>query len=250
MIGFISCSKNSSTANKSSMTLYLVDDPAQYDKVYIDVQSIQVKASNDTSQNDWQTLTLARTGIYNILEFRNGLEAILGTTELPAGHISQLRLILGSNNSIVLNGISYPLATPSAQQSGLKLNINAELLTGIDYKLWIDFDANKSIVQTGSNSYILKPVIKTFTQAESGAIKGTALPLAAKGWIYAIANVNDTLSSTQSDLLTGSYLLRGLPANTYKVSFHATAGIYKDTTITSVKVSTGIVTDLGILTLK
>lgn len=250
IIGFIACSKNASTSNTSSLNVYLVDGPAAYDKVYIDVQSIQVKATTDTSQSDWQTLNIPRTGVYNLLDFKNGLETLLGTLQLPAGHISQLRLILGTNNSVVLNGVSYPLATPSSQQSGLKLAINADLLSGIDYKLWIDFDAARSIIQTGNNTYILKPVIRTFTQSESGAIKGIVLPIAAKGWVFAIVNSTDTISSTPVDITTGAYLLRGIPANTYKVAFHATIGNYMDTTFSAVTVTTGNITDLGTLTLK
>ena len=252
ILAFTSCSKNSSSSSSttSSMSVYLVDGPAAYDRVYIDVQSVQVKASTDASESDWQTLTIPRTGIYNLLNFKNGLDTLLGTIQLPAGHISQLRLVLGSNNSVVLNGVSYPLTTPSAQQSGLKLAINTDLLAGIDYKIWIDFDAARSIVQTGSGSYILKPVIRTFTQAESGAIKGIVLPVAAKGWVFAIANATDTVSSTPADLSSGIFLLRGIPASTYKVAFHATAGTYRDTTFTGVTVTTGNITDVGTLTLK
>ncbi len=252
ILGFLACSKNSnsSSSGTSSMSVYLTDDPAAYDKVYIDIQSVQVKASTDASENDWQTLAIPRAGVYNLLNFKNGLDTLLGTIQLPAGRISQLRLVLGSNNSVVLNGISYPLTTPSAQQSGLKLLINADLIAGIDYKVWIDFDAARSIVQTGNNSYILKPVIRTFTQAQSGAIKGFVLPVAAKGWVFAIANATDTVSSTPADLLTGAFLLRGMPAATYKVAFHATAGTYRDTTYTNVAVTTGSVTDIGTLTLK
>ena len=252
ILAFVACSKNSnSSANgTSSMSVYMADGPGAYDKVYIDVQSIQVKATTDSTENNWQTLTIPRTGIYNLLNFKNGLDTLLGTIQLPVGHISQLRLILGANNSVVLNGISYPLVTPSAQQSGLKLAINADLLSGIDYKIWIDFDAARSIVLTGNGTYILKPVIRTFTQAQSGAIKGFVLPVAAKGWVFAIANVTDTISSTPADLLTGAFLLRGLPASTYKVSFHATAGIYRDTTFTNVAVINGSATDIGMMTFK
>lgn len=252
ILGLTSCIKNSSTSpsGPSSMSVYLVDAPAAYDKVYIDVQSVQVKSSTDSSENSWQTLIIPRTGVYNLLSFKNGLDTLLGTIQLPSGRISQLRLVLGPNNSIVLNGVTYPLTTPSAQQSGLKLAINANLVAGIDYKIWIDFDAARSIVQTGNGKYILKPVIRTFTQAESGGIKGIVLPVAAKGWVFAIANATDTVSSTPAELSSGVFLLRGIPASTYKVSFHATAGTYRDTTFTGVTVTTGNITDLGTLKLK
>jgi hypothetical protein len=245
----IACSKNSGSGN-TKLQVYLVDGPAAYEKVYFDIQSVQVKASTETSDNDWVTLPIARTGIYNLLNFKNGIDTLLGTMELPAGRISQLRLVLGSNNSIVMNGITYPLTTPSAQQSGLKLQINADLVAGVDYRIWIDFDAARSIVQTGSGSFILKPVIRTFTQAESGGIKGTVLPVGAKGWVFAIANAADTVSSTPADLTTGAFLLRGVPAATYKVAFRATAGTYRDTTFSNVIVVNGSVTDIGTVTLK
>lgn len=247
----LSCSKNNGSSGlDSSMSVYLVDGPAAYDRVFIDIQSVQVKASTDGSESDWQTLNISRPGIYNLLNFKNGIDTLLGTLKLPAGRINQLRLVLGSNNSVVLNGVSYPLTTPSAQQSGLKLQVKADLIAGIDYRIWIDFDAARSIVQTGSGSYILKPVIRTFTEAESGAIKGFTLPITARGWVFAIANVNDTVSSTPADLLTGAYLLRGLPAATYKVSFRATAGVFRDTTLNNISVTNGVVTNLGAVTLK
>lgn len=232
------------------MSVYLVDGPASFDKVYLDIQSVQVKATTDASENDWQSLNIGRKGIYNLLDFKNGLDTLLGTIVLPVGHISQVRLVLGTNNSVVIGGVSYPLTTPSAQQSGLKLNINADLVAGVDYRLWIDFDAARSIVQTGAGSYILKPVIRTFTQAESGAIKGIVMPLDAKAWVYAIANVSDTISSTPADATTGAYMLRGIPAATYKVAFHATNGTYKDTTVANVVVVTGASTTIGTITLK
>lgn len=250
VIGLMSCNKNSSAGGNSSMSVYMTDGPAAYDKLYIDVKSIQVKSSTDASENDWINIPLARPGIYNLLDLKNGIDTLMGTLQLPAGHISQLRLILGLNNSVVINGISYPLTTPSAQQSGLKLAINADLLDGINYKIWIDFDAARSVVQTGSGSYILKPVIRTFTAAETGAIAGIVLPVNAMGWVFAITNATDTLTSTPANQLTGAFLLRGIPAASYKVAFHATAGTYKDTVYNNITVINGTVNNVGTVTLR
>lgn len=250
LLTWISCSKNADSSANATMSVYLVDAPAAYDKVYLDIQSVQVKGSTDASEDNWQTLNIGRKGIYNLLDFKNGLDTLLGTIVLPAGRINQIRLVLGSNNSVVIGGVVYPLSTPSAQQSGLKLNVKADLVAGVNYRLWIDFDAARSIVQTGAGTYILKPVIRTFTQAESGAINGVVLPVAAKGWVFAIANISDTISSTPADLVTGAYMLRGIPAGSYKVAFRATAGTYRDTTFTNVMVTNGASTNVGTVTLK
>ena len=241
---FFSCKKDK---GNSRLNVYLTDAPAAYDAVNIDVVSVEIKSTDDQSDNGWQQLTLAKAGVYNLLDFRNGMDTLLSSVELPAGKVSQLRLILGSNNSVVINGnsIPLPLQTPSAQQSGLKFNIHADLAEGVTYKVWIDFDAARSIVNTGNNNYILKPVIRTFTEATSGAIKGIALPLAATPVASAISGT-DTLSSIPD--ATGNYLIRGVPPGTWKVLIDANNS-YKDTTINNVNVVLGQVTNVGTVTL-
>lgn len=249
-----SCQKKeligSSNNQPATFTVKLVDAPVSYDKVLIDIQDVQIKASTDNSDTGWKSLTISRKGVYNILDFKNGLDTVLGTISLPAGMISQLRLVLGSNNQVVFNGIKSNMTTPSAQQSGLKLLINTTLLAGIDYVYWVDFDATKSIVHTGSNNFILKPVLKVFTQANSGAIKGIVAPASSKAIIFAINNLNDTIGTTQIDTTTGSFLLRGITAGTYSVNMHLTNGNFKDSTRTNVLATNGVVTDLGTVALK
>ena len=251
-ISIVACNKNTSngTAGNASINVYLVDGPAAYDKVFIDIQDVQVKAETDASESGWTSLNIARKGVYNLLNFKNGLDTLLGSLSLPAGKVSQLRLVLGANNSVVLKGVTYPLQTPSAQQSGLKLAINETLAAGVNYRFWIDFDAARSIVETGNFKYILKPVIKVFTEATSGAIKGVVAPASSKTWVYAIANVNDTVTSTYADTLTGGFLLRGIPAATYKVAFQSTTGTFKDTTYNNVSVTNGTVTNIGTVQLR
>lgn len=240
-----SCKKDS---QKSRLTVYLTDAPADYDEVNIEIQKIEIKSSDDPGETGWQELSLAGSSTYNLLDFTNGMEAMLATVELPAGRISQLRLILGNNNSIVVNGISQalPLMTPSAQQSGLKFNIHADLVEGVEYKLWIDFDAARSVVVTGNNTYVLKPVIRTFTEATSGAIKGIALPAAAVPWVYAVMGT-DTLSAIP-DATTGNFLIRGVPAGTWNVTVEGNNG-YNDQTINNVSVTLGQVNDVGTISL-
>ncbi|MET3876961.1 DUF4382 domain-containing protein [Chitinophaga sp. OAE865] len=251
MLFFSACSKDeSSNSGKSKLSVYLTDDPAFYDEVNIDIRDIQVNASADAAETGagWVSVPLARPGVYNLLDFRNGLDTLLASKELPAGKISQIRLVLGTNNSVVVNGVSHPLETPSAQQSGLKLNVHADLVADIEYRLWIDFDANRSIVTTGSNKYILKPVIRTYTEATSGTIKGIALPLLHVSGVFAIQNT-DTIASAIPDALTGAYVMTGLAAGSYNVAI-AGDGILKDTTVTGITVKTGEISTVSTITLK
>ena len=240
-----SCNKDS---GKSRLTVYLTDAPAEYDAVNIDIAALEIKTTNDTGDDGWQTLSLVSPGVNNLLEFTNGMDALLASIELPAGKVSQLRLILGDDNTVVVNGVSQPLPleTPSAQTSGLKFNIHADLVEGVEYKIWIDFDAARSIVVTGNNSYILKPVIRTFTEATSGAIKGVVLPAASDPWVSAIMGT-DTLSAAP-DPVTGQYLIRGVPPGIWKILADGSNG-YIDQTINNINVTLGQLTVVDTITL-
>lgn len=244
---FLSCNKNSSSAGSGHLEVRLTDDPSPYDSVLIDIQQVQVNVSSDTGTNNgWQTLTLFRPGVYNLLKFRNGGDTVLAAADLPAGKISQIRLILGNNNSVVIGGQSFHLTTPSGQQSGLKLNIHTTLTAGIVYHLWIDFDAGRSIVTTGSGAYILKPVIRTYTEAIGGSIKGFVLPRAAKPQVWAVQGVDSLLALPDS---TGYYFFGGVNTGSWRLLFHAQDTTYVDT-VSIVNVTTATVTDAGTVTLK
>ena len=241
---FTACKKEK---GNSRLSVYLTDAPAGYDAVLIDIVSVQIKASSDQGDNGWQQLPV-NAGVYNLLDFTNGMDTLLSSIELPAGKVSQLRLILGTNNSIVVSGIStpLPLETPSAQTSGLKFNIHADLVEGVEYKLWIDFDAARSIVVTGNNDYKLKPVIRTFTEATSGAIKGNVQPLSANAAVFAISGA-DSLSALP-DPVSGNYLIRGVPAGSWSVVADGNNG-YADKTVNNVTVVLGQVTVVDTITL-
>lgn len=243
-LAFSSCNKDH---GKSRLSIYLTDAPASYDAVNIEILRMEIKATSDEGENGWQELPL-NAGIYNLLEFRNGMDTLLSSIELPAGRISQLRLVLGVNNTIVINGVTepLPLETPSAQQSGLKFNIHADLVEGVNYKMWIDFDAARSIVVNGNGDHILKPVIRTFTEATSGAIKGNLQPAVADATIYAILG-SDSLSALP-DPATGNYLIRGVPAGTWTISADGNNG-YTDQLIPNIAVTLGQVTIVDTITL-
>jgi hypothetical protein len=241
------CRKSNSTSGQSTLEVRLTDDPSPYDAVYIDVQKVEVNVSADSgASSGWQTLPLLRPGVYNLLDFRNGIDTVLASVNLPAGTLSQMRLTLGNNNSVVVNGQSYPLKTPSAQQSGLKFNIHATLTSGIVYRLWIDFNAGSSIVTTGNGGYILKPVIRTYSEAIGGSIKGYLLPGIAKPEVFAIQGADTLLALPDS--ATGYYFFGGVNAGSWKLNLNALDSTYKDTTI-NVSVVTGVVTNAGSVTL-
>ena len=87
------------------------------------------------------------------------MDTLLAVGTVPTNVLHEIRFVLGSNNSIVVNGINYPLTIPSGSESGLKIKVHKQLNGTLD-SLLIDFDANLSIHQTGQGNYMLKPVLK------------------------------------------------------------------------------------------
>jgi hypothetical protein len=238
---------NSDETKSSRLEVRLTDAPGEYQEVNIDIQDVQV--SNGTSDDNGWTSLQVNKGVYNLLQLSNGLDTLLGTIDLPAGKIEQIRLILGPNNSIKLNGDVLPLNTPSAQQSGLKIQVNTELKEGVTYKILLDFDAARSIVSAGaSGKFNLKPVIRSFVEAETGAIKGVVVPIESTPVVYALVGA-DTVATAIADQVTGKFLIKGLGANNYKVIVYPKTG-YQTFIQENVAVTIGNVTDIGTITIQ
>jgi uncharacterized protein DUF4382 len=234
-----SCTHNSSSGNGTAkLDVYLTDDPAPYDKVVIDVQDVQINVTND-STGGWQSLSTVKTGTYDLLRLVNDKDTLLAHSDVPSGRIHQMRLILGNNNYVMIGGTQYPLETPSAQQSGLKLNIQQDVTSGILYTITLDFDAARSIVKTGNNRYILKPVIRTILNAVGGSIKGVVTPSTFTTTVYAIRGTDSASTFTSS---TGDYMIRGLQAGTYTLRYIPGDTTYVPDTRAAIAVTTGNVT--------
>jgi len=217
LILFTKCDDDPAATTRIIVTL--TDSPGDYDAVNVDIQEIEVHASDGDQQSGWVSLEIDNPGIYDLLELTNGTEALLTDTEFPAGRISQMRLILGDNNTLEIDGEMFDLTVPSGSESGLKLQINETLLDGVTYEFKLDFDASQSVVEAGnSGMYNLKPVIRVITDATSGAITGVVLPADETVAIYAMQG-DDTIASSFAIENVADYLLGGLEPGTYDVAF-------------------------------
>jgi hypothetical protein len=221
------------------LQIALTDDPGDYDAVYIDVQDILINVTGD-SVNGWQSLANVQTGQYDLLKLVNDDDTILADAEIPVGRVHQIRLVLGTENYVEIDSQLIKLETPSAQQSGLKLNIQHDVSAGIMYKLLLDFDVAKSIVKTGNNKYILKPVIRTMLGAVGGSIRGWVVPDSVTTAVLFIQGP-DTVASTFTGS-DGGYFIRGLNAGSYNLHFLPGDTVLRDTIRTGIMVTTGNVT--------
>ena len=131
-----------------------------YDSINIDIIKVSIHTSTDSAETSgWFDLE-TNGGVYNLLDYTVGNDTVIALDSvLQVQTISQIRLILGDNNTIVEGGETYDLETPSAQTSGIKIQVHAELLPNLSFKIQLDFDPDKSINKTGNGKYKLKPVI-------------------------------------------------------------------------------------------
>ena len=236
---FTSCDSEKDN-DKAHLTVRMTDAPANYDAVMVDVKSVEITGNGGTN-----VMLNTNAGIYNLLDYSNGLDTLIASGDLEAGSVSQIRLILGINNSVMVNGVVYPLSTPSAEQSGLKLQINQTFEPGVDYIILLDFDANQSVVSTGNGAYKLKPVIRTINAAVTGSIKGRVSPVSENVVVTATSNGVSYSSVTNAN---GLFLISGLPSGTYSVTVTPTLPLLP-ITLTSKTVVVGTSTDLGIVAL-
>jgi hypothetical protein len=149
------CSKDDSTRG-TTLKVKLTDAPFNAQQVNVDIKEVRVNFANDTLP--WTTLqTNAR--VYNLLTLQNGIDTLLATSTVPTGTVKQIRFILGTNNTIMIDSVVYPLSVAGGDETGLKINLNKKLSGGVDSVL-IDFDAALSVIKTGNGTYKLKPVLK------------------------------------------------------------------------------------------
>lgn len=166
----VGCKKDGTNSQGTNVKMMLTDAPGDFDAVYIDVEAIRVH----TDAQGWVTYN-SNLGVVNILDYTNGEATLLANVNLEANaHVNQIRLILGSDNSVVVDGQTFALSTPSAMQSGLKINLDHTFAGGGDFTWTLDFDAAQSIVTTGSGTYQLKPVVRLIVDNETAiALNGS-----------------------------------------------------------------------------
>ncbi|MEX0722096.1 MAG: DUF4382 domain-containing protein [Balneolaceae bacterium] len=232
---FTACDVNDDNEGMGSMRVLLTDAPAIYDEVNIDVRQVLVNQSadeelDDDGANGWEVIYDDSMRV-NLLDYRHGETLELGESELETGRYNQLRLVLGDNNDVVIDGETHALNTPSAQQSGYKLNIQANVEEGEVYELVIDFDASQSIVETGNNRFNLHPVLRTVDLQQSGSISGTVLPAEAEPIVFAIMD-EDTVGTIPDE--EGDFRIIGLSEGTYEVYFNPAIEDFADSLVTGV----------------
>jgi hypothetical protein len=218
------------TSQQGTLSVALTDASASgFDAVNVTVRKVRVHQSDTATENDagWSDITVTPARKINLLKLTNGVLEDLGQTSLPAGHYTQLRLVLSANtgtmlaNSVVLTGetTERELVTPSAVQSGIKLVNEFDVAPGQRVDLVLDFDALRSVVKRGNSpnaKYALKPVIHIIPTVLTG-IGGFVDKALLNNNVMVSSQVIGTVFRSTVPNTDGEFFLSHLAAGNYDV---------------------------------
>jgi hypothetical protein len=235
-----SCTKNPSSGT-SAFAVRMTDAPGNYSAVNIDLQSVVVTTSSGA-----QVALNTHSGIYNLLTLTNGADTLIASGNVQGASVEQVSLILGPNNSVVVNGTTYPLSA-SAELSGLNVQISQGLQAGGTASALIDFDAGQSISLQTNGTYQLKPVIRPIVASTTGSITG-AVSLAGSLVAVTATSASSGQSFSTTTQANGQFTLSGLSAGAYSITLTPPAPM-QPVVVGSVNVSTGAATSMGTISL-
>lgn len=104
LLGLQSCNEdNDKTENTSRLQLKLVDAPGDYEEVNVEILDVLINSTED--DEGWTSITPDdfEPIIVDLTELIAGNELILSDVIIPSGMLNQVRLVLGDNNTLVMN---------------------------------------------------------------------------------------------------------------------------------------------------
>ena len=153
-----SCKKD----DMGSMTVQVVDSGTDsgYDEVIIDVRRVEVKFANANTNNEFGKYFLdAHAGEFDLAAARDsGSIEIANKKRMPIGALTEMRIVVGDENFIRVNGVKHNLIITNNPNSGLTFPLDMGVFAGQEAEIILNIDLAGSVVQTGGN-YTLNPLI-------------------------------------------------------------------------------------------
>jgi hypothetical protein len=242
-----------SSGGVGTMSVHMSDAPNGMKHVWVTFARVEA-----SGPEGWKTLSSTETTVDLTTLVVSDMQ--LASAQLPAGHYNQVRLLVTKVECEDESGTHYQVTVPSGYQTGIKLNVNADVPPNAVTELLLDFNVDRSVHATppGSTNYSLKPVIPAVVKVLSGTLTGavtldgTTPAVGAKVEVYPAATTefveaNMTNSSVTQDP-GGTFKVWALMPGTYLLKVTSADGTLTKT-FTGVQVTAGQDTALGTLSL-
>jgi hypothetical protein len=164
---FTGCSGGSGTATVSNgyghLEIHLTDAPLDMSNVahvWVTITDVIVypgiEGMDEEEPAPVPLMTTPRE--FDLLTLMNGLTDLLAEDMIPAGFYQRVRLVVSEARVVFTDDSEEPLKIESRK---VDVVIPFELKEGDDMALLLDFDAEASVkvTPTGSDKYILRPVV-------------------------------------------------------------------------------------------
>jgi len=167
---FLVAACGSGETTPGTVRFALTDAPAcGFDQINVSIERIRVHRDASATENatGWTDLRLSPARRIDLLKLGNGVLEELGQLSLPAGKFAQLRLVLAADGSgtpassvVPGGGTETALEIPSSLQGGISVVYSFSVSEDKVTDVLFDFDACRSVVSSGSSSYVLRPAVK------------------------------------------------------------------------------------------
>ncbi len=152
-------------ATSGSLQVRVTDAPGDATAVLVTVSSVQVNVQDAADDADSWITVVEGPRTFGLVALE-GVEAVLGESELAAGSYGQIRLEVGEVE-VVTPDETLLARVPSGT---LKLVGGFDIEAGEVTGATIDFDLEQSLVEQGNGGFLFKPVVKLITSKPGDAL--------------------------------------------------------------------------------
>lgn len=194
--------------------IFLVDAPADFDEVWVEVLGVEVEGPGTRGQDNSDPVffpNILPNKKVNLMALLADNTFLVGRGELQAGNITKLRLQLGETNYVIIKGKQYPLVFANEAAQNPEIEVRIPLEVAVSHDIFMDLEVFKSItlLKNPDSVFVFDPQLRAFDSSTTGQITGSIRPSGEGAVIYAI-KATDTVAVSGVEKSSGKFTVRGL----------------------------------------